>query len=287
MSPLTTVRAELARYILFSLTEKQKALVSRLKICDPSAITNVDPIISDVDRTRQSATRCLEDLAARADRPVLQTPRLTFQQRASLSREYQNLCPSAAQYRDGLVSHSQLGTLSVSRRELSCNECGARIMPHKTEVPIGDGTSWVIISISGLLRSHCHAGSGWACIWQPQTPPCFGIFRDEKALLMHMIDAHIRDEGEETGIQVDWPADHRRGDIDKCGFMVRVDGMMMQNVGGSLVVPRRAGWTASPDVMGKSRPGMMSRTSSTSTATSQWAGSDASSTMIGSLPEMQ
>lgn len=58
-------------------------------------------------------------------------------------------------------------------------------------------------------------------------------------MLKHMLAVHVRDNGNGGDIGVDWPADIRRGDLQKCGYSVRINGLQMRNYGGNLVVPRR------------------------------------------------
>jgi len=74
------------------------------------------------------------------------------------------------------------------------------------------------------------------CIWQLRVPSCYGVFQDEKALLKHMLAVHVRDNGSAAGMEVDWPADYRRGNIEKCGYSVRINGEQMLESGGNLVV---------------------------------------------------
>jgi hypothetical protein len=160
-------------------------------------------------------------------------------------------------------------------RKLSCNECGSIIIPTKLRIPDADASSCILITLSGLFRAHCHAGSGWTCIWQPRTPSCFGVFGDEKALLKHMLAVHFRDEGDDVGLKVDWPADVRRGDVEKCGFKVRMNGMQMRNLGGSLIVPRQTS--------AASRISESSVTSSARTSTTYVSSSRSSTTLVGSM----
>jgi hypothetical protein len=65
------------------------------------------------------------------------------------------------------------------------------------------------------------------------------VFRDEKALLKHLLGAHVRQDGSGADVEVDWPADIRGGDLDKCGYSVRINGLQMESQDGKLLVPRR------------------------------------------------
>ena len=158
--------------------------------------------------------------------------------KATLLRDYQGLCPSAALYREGKAHRSQLGAMSSNKGKFSCYACGAIITPTKLRIPDANATSWVLITLSGLYRAHCHAGSGWTCIWDPRAPSCYSVFQDEKTLLKHMLTVHLGNIENDIGVTVDWPADVRCGNLDKCGFMVLVNGVQMQNLAGNLVVPR-------------------------------------------------
>ena len=53
-----------------------------------------------------------------------------------------------------------------------------------------------------------------------------------------MLAIHLGNYENDVGVTVDWPADVRCGDLEKCGFMVLVNGVQMQNLAGNLVVPR-------------------------------------------------
>lgn len=229
------------------------------------------PLVSSIESTKTAATSCLLALAARARQPIPPSP-LTFQQKSTLWRDHQNLCPSAALYRGGQVHHSQLGALSSDKGRLSCHECGAILGPTKLRIPNADASSCVLITLSGLFRAHCHAGSGLTCIWQPRAPSCYGVFDDEKMLLKHLLAVHFRDDEDDgRGIKVDWPADSRQGDVAKCGFMIYMNGMQMRNLAGSLFVPRR-------------RPGRVSASSANASRESFPTMYDAA-TSVGSLSE--
>lgn len=197
----------------------------------------VQPLISKIESTRSAATSCLEELAARAERldPPMQ---LTLQTKAALLKTYQGLCPSAATYREGKAHRSQLGAMSSNKGKFSCHSCGAIMTPAKLRIPDANATGWVLITLSGLYRAHCHAGRGWTCIWDPRAPSCYSVFQDEKTLLKHMLAIHLGNDENDIGVSVDWPADVRCGDLEKCGFMVVVNGVPMQNLAGNLVVPR-------------------------------------------------
>jgi hypothetical protein len=71
-----------------------------------------------------------------------------------------------------------------------------------------------------------------------RTQSCYSVLQDEKTLLKHMLAIHLGNDENEVGVTVDWPADVRCGNLEKCGFMVVVNGVQMQNLAGSLVVPR-------------------------------------------------
>ncbi|KAF7505194.1 hypothetical protein GJ744_001184 [Endocarpon pusillum] len=227
---------DLARYILFALSAQQEILLKNLQSVEFESL-NVQPLISKIESTRSAATSCLKELAARAerlDRPM----QLTLQMKAALLKNYQGLCPSAAIYREGKAHRSQLGAMSSNKGKFSCHSCGAIITPTKLRILDANATGWVLITLSGLYRAHCHAGRGWTCIWDPKAPSCYSVFQDEKSLLKHMLAIHLANDENDVGVTVDWPADIRCGDLDKCGFMVMVNGVSMQNLAGNLVVPR-------------------------------------------------
>jgi hypothetical protein len=111
-------------------------------------------------------------------------------------------------------------------------------VPSKISIPGTDPSSFALINLSGLFRSHCPSGRGFACIWTLRDQACHGTFPDVKSLLKHLLAVHVRGE-EGRDIEVDWPSDFRKGDIAKCGFAVRIQGLEMRSQNGALVVPRR------------------------------------------------
>jgi hypothetical protein len=195
-------------------------------------------LIASIENTRTTAANCLKELAARTQRP-LPPLQLTPQDKAALLVDYQNLCPSAVLYRTGQAPHSQLAVISSTQDRSSCRQCGTILIPSKIRVLGADASSFALINLSGLFRAHCRAGNGWACIWQARAPSCYGVFRDEKALLKHLLGAHVRQDGSGADVEVDWPADIRGGDLDKCGYSVRINGLQMESQDGKLLVPRR------------------------------------------------
>jgi hypothetical protein len=231
-----TVASGPSRYILFALTERQKALLRDLQsIENPNA--NIQPLIANIEGTRVAATRCLDDLAIRTQQPAPPTP-LSIRDQANLLMEYQNICYNAVLYRTGQAPHSQLAAISGNRDKSSCQRCGAVFMPRRMAIPGADRSSCVLINLSGLFRAHCNAGNGLTCIWELRVPSCYGVFPDEKALLQHMLEVHVRDDGSGVNLGVDWPADVRSGNLEKCGYSVRINGSHMRvDQGGRLVVP--------------------------------------------------
>jgi|SRR5579862_4955421 len=197
---------------------------------------NIQPVIARIEGARITATGCLNDLAARTQRPHPPL-RLTLQDHASLQMKHQNLCHSAVLYRTEQATHNQLAKVSSNQRRSSCRRCRAVLIPSKMRIPGADESSCVAIDLSGLFRAHCHIGNALTCIWQLRRPSCYGVFQDEKALLKHLLSVHVRGNGNGADAEVDWPADNRQGNIQKCGFLVRINGSQMQNQNGSLVVP--------------------------------------------------
>ncbi len=154
--------------------------------------------------------------------------------------DYQNLCSSAILYRLGRGPFSHLATLSVNKGTATCKHCLVTLTPSKLSVPSSTtSSSTVLVNLSGLFRSHCSAGKGWTCIWQFRSPSCYAVFEDVKELLKHLLFVHVRDEGDGRDWVVDWPGDGRRGDLRKCGFGVRIEGLEMAECDGRLVVLKR------------------------------------------------
>ncbi|KAI9766147.1 MAG: hypothetical protein M1840_006714 [Geoglossum simile] len=226
---------DLARHILFALAAQQDGLLGYLQHMDVEH-ANIQPVIARIEGTRITATGCLNDLATRTQRPH-PPPQLTLQDHASLQMEHQNLCHSAVLYRTGQATHDQLAVVSSNQGKSSCQQCRAVLIPSKMQIPGADRSSCVAIDLSGLFRAHCHIGNALTCIWQLRRPSCYGVFRNEKALLRHLLDVHVRSSENGADIEVDWPADIRRGNIQKCGFSVRINALQMRNQNGSLVIP--------------------------------------------------
>jgi hypothetical protein len=183
-SGLTPRNTELSRYILFSLAARQETLLRDLQDMDVSN-ANIQRLITRIEGTRIAATRCLNDLATRTQRPNPPLP-LGLQGQVELLMDYQNLCHSAVLYRTGQRPHSQLAEVSSNHGKSACHRCGAILTSSKMRIPGADRNSYVLINLSGLFRSHCHAGSGLTCIWQLRVMSCYGVFENEKALLKHI-----------------------------------------------------------------------------------------------------
>lgn len=232
-----TLIVDLSRYILFALTSRQERLFRDLQTETVEEV-DIQRTIVSINSTKSAATSCLRDLENRIQRRA-SSPRLTLQEKTALLMDYQNLCSSAVLYLTGQASLSQLAAISIDHGKSSCHHCRATMIPSKIRVPGAGDSSFVLMNLSGLFRAHCKGGSGWRCIWQLRQPSCYGVFPDVKALLKHMLAVHLRDDGNGSDIKVDWPADNRRGDLEKCGYSVRIDGLQMRKVGGNLVVPRR------------------------------------------------
>jgi hypothetical protein len=197
---------------------------------------NIQPVITRIEDTRTTAIGCLNDLAARTQQPHPHQ-QLTLQDHASLQMKHQNLCQSAVLYRTGQATHGQLAVVSSNPKRSSCQQCRSILIPSRMKIPGADRSSCVAIDLSGLFRAHCHIDNALTCIWQLRRPSCYGVFQDEKALLKHLLNVHVRSNGNGADIEVDWPADIRQGNIQKCGFLVRINGLQMQNQNGSLVIP--------------------------------------------------
>jgi hypothetical protein len=163
--------------------------------------------------------------------------------------DYQGLCSSAVLYRTGQAPHSQLAAISSNYGKSSCQQCRVTLIPSKISIPGADASSCVLINLSGLFRSHCKAGGGFTCIWQLRVPSCCGVFPDVKALLKHMLAVHVRDDGSGGDIDVDWPSDGRRGDLQKCGYSVRINRLQMRISGSDLVVSRRFAAASMPSII--------------------------------------
>lgn len=187
---------------------------------------NIKPLVASIENTRTTAAKCLKELAARTQHH-LSPLQLSPKEKSALLMDYQNLCPSAVLYRSGQATYSELVAVSTTQDRSSCRQCGAIFTPSKMHVPGADTSSFALINSSGLFRSHCRTGGGWTCIWQARAPSCYGVFRNEKALLKHLFGAHVRQDGSGADVEVDWPADIRRGDLDKCGYSMRINGMQM------------------------------------------------------------
>ncbi|KAL9108625.1 MAG: hypothetical protein Q9227_006571 [Pyrenula ochraceoflavens] len=232
---------DIARYILFALAERQKTLMGTLQSVNfdsPNIESNIKPLMTNINTTKTQATKCLMDLAARfyEGSPSAQ---ILYPQIAALLSDFQGLCPSAARYRARLVHRSDVGNLPDNRRESKCHECGVTLVPTKLRIPNSDASSCILITLSGLFRAHCYGtGSGFTCIWQPRVPSCYGVFDSEKTMLKHMLAVHFQDNGTGSDARVDWPADDRRGDLEKSGFMVYLNGERMQNRNGSIIIPK-------------------------------------------------
>ncbi|KAI9774472.1 MAG: hypothetical protein M1839_001705 [Geoglossum umbratile] len=275
---------DLARHILFALAARQDALLKHLQGMTVEN-ANIQPVIASIKGTKIAATNCLNELAFRTQQP---TPplQLTFQDHASLQMEHQNLCRSAVLYRTGRATHGQLAQVSSSQRNSSCRNCRAVLTPSKMRIPGADRSSCVAIDLSGLFRAHCHAGNAMTCIWQLRRPSCYGVFQGERALLKHLLGVHVRNNGNGADIEVDWPADIRRGDIEKSGFWVRINGSQMQNQNGNLVVPIQRPAAAAPGVPTANAPTASFAVSSPSIASAVEVGYSDSTSEWASVMEM-
>jgi hypothetical protein len=264
---------DLSRYILFALAARQDGLLrdlQRMQIGD----ANIRPLIANIESTRAAAASCINDLAARAQRP-LTLARLTLQDRTALFMDYQNLCPSAILYRTGQAPHSQLASISRNGAKSTCHHCGVIIGASKISIPGADASSCVLMDLSGFFRAHCRDGGGWTCIWQLRVPSCYGVFQNEKALLKHMLAVHVRDDRGPVNVKVvDWPADIRQGNLQKCGYSVRINGLQMRVCGGNLVVPRRVG------AIGRTVSSQSSSMSDASTAATDLSYSESSASSV-------
>jgi hypothetical protein len=120
-------------------------------------------------------------------------------------------------------------------------------VPSKISIPRTDPSSFTLINLSSLFQSHCPSGHGFACIWTLRDQSCHGTFPDVKSLLKHLLAVQIRNE-EGRDIEVDWPSDFRKGDIAKCGFALRIQGLEMRSQNGALVIPRRLNTISSASV---------------------------------------